>query len=301
VTGSSGTIGTRLFEKLMTNQHEATGVDRRRNRWINGLNLDTIKTDLLDKSNLRKLPTNVDMIIHLAANARVYELVKNPSLARENMITTFNILEFARNNDIKRLILASSREVYGNTSRGVPIREDEIDIKTCESPYSASKLSSEALLYAYSKVYGIDFLTIRFSNVYGMYDDSDRVIPLWIKQTLKNENLIVYGRDKILDFTYIDDAVDGIMKAIRNFGKAKNDVYNIASGKEVRLVDVATEIIRLLEGKNRILLKENRPGEVIRFQADISKAKKILNYEPRVNIETGLDRTINWYKRLYSS
>jgi nucleoside-diphosphate-sugar epimerase len=91
------------------------------------------------------------------------------------------------------------------------------------------------------------------------------------------------------------------MKAIRNFGKAKNDVYNIASGKEVRLVDVATEIIRLLEGKNRILLKENRPGEVIRFQADISKAKKILNYEPRVNIETGLDRTINWYKRLYSS
>ena len=299
LTGSSGTIGTRLFEKLLQMKYRVVGVDKKTNKWIPSLNEKTITTNLLEKGNLERLPKSVDLIVDFAANARVYELVKNPNLALENMILTFNVLEFARKNGIEKIIFSSSREIYGNLTEENSITEDKLRIENCESPYSASKITAEALIHAYKRIYGIDFVIVRFSNVYGMYDDSDRVIPLWIKQTLENEDLTVFGKDKILDFTYTDDVVDGVIKIIEKFDRVKGRTVNIASGKGMKLTFVANKIKNLLGGKNKIIIKENRPGEVWKFQANISKARKLLGYEPKVDIDNGLMRTINWYKKSY--
>lgn len=298
LTGSSGTIGTRLFEKLQET-HEVTGVDKHQNKWHSEINRQTILVDLRRAEEFKQLPSDFDLVIHFAANARVYELVREPSLALDNMLINFNVLEFIRQNTIPRIIFASSRETYGNIMEDKPIVEEAMRIENCESTYAASKLVGEALLHAYEKSYGLDFISIRFSNVYGMYDDSNRVIPSWIKQCLNNEPLTLYGREKSLDFTYIDDSVDAVMKMISKFEKVKGNTFNISYGKEVKLLTVIQEIKKILNPNVKIIFHDSRPGEVWRFEADISKATKLLNYEPKVNIEDGLHQTIAWYKDLY--
>jgi UDP-glucose 4-epimerase len=297
LTGSSGTIGTRLFEQLLDLDYDVVGLDREKNEWNKSLNKRTVRIDLLQQSDLTKLPKDIDLIIHLAANARVYELVKNPGLALENMVTTFNVLDFARKSKINKIIFSSSREVYGNSIDENLVVEDNLEIKRCENPYSASKISGEAMIHAYGKTFGIDFVIIRLSNVYGMYDDTDRVIPLWVKQALKNENIVIYGANKVLDFTYIDDAVDGVMETIERFDHIKAETFNIAShGKGKDLTYVANKIKEMLGSTSKIIISGNRPGEVWKFQADISKAEKLLDYEPKVSLEEGLLKTIDWYK-----
>jgi len=297
VTGSSGTIGTRLCEKLIEKGFDITGVDKTPNKWNEEINKKTIICDLRDKESVEKLPTNFDMIIHLAANARVYNLVVDPTMARDNFEMLFNVLEFARKNKIKKFIFASSREVYGNSGHVIH-SEDEAYVRNCESPYTASKIGGEALVHSYQQCYGIDFVIIRFSNVYGMYDASDRLIPLFIQKTKKGEDLKVYGRDKVLDFTYVDDAVYGVIKCIDKFDTAKNDVFNIASGVGVTITEVAEEIIKQLNSTSKIVFENNRTGEVVKYIADIWKAREKLGYEPKTNIHEGIRKSIEWYSNV---
>lgn len=301
VTGSSGTIGTRLCEKLLAQGFEVRGIDVKPNKWNDVINRLTIIGDLRGKSTVEDLPPNIDMIIHLAANARVYDLVVDPTLARDNLEMLFNVLEFSRRNNIKRFVFASSREVYGNSNKAVH-REDEAYIENCESPYTASKIGGEALIHSYHQCYVQDFLILRFSNIYGMYDDSNRVIPLFIKLTKENKDLVVYGKQKLLDFTYIDDAIFGIVKGIENFEQVKNEVFNIASGEGISIIEVARLIQKYVAGKNKIIIKESRTGEVVRFIADISKARQRLGYQPQTTITDGIKKSIDWYtERLYKS
>ncbi len=299
ITGSSGTIGARLCEKLLKQNYEIIGIDWKPNKWNEEIDKLTLNGDLRDESTLNKIPKDFDLVIHLAANARVYNLVKEPKLAKDNFLTTFNTLDFARKNNIRRFMLASSRETYGNSDK-VVYSENEVYIQNCESPYTASKIGGEALVHAYQQCYGINFIIFRFSNVYGMFDDSDRVIPLFIRLTKENKDLIVFGKEKLLDFTYIDDCISGILKAIKNFEKAKNDTYNLGSGKGPSIIEVAQLIQKMMKSKNKIIIKENRTGEVVKFIANISKAKEKLGYEPKTNILEGIKKSIAWYqKNLY--
>jgi len=206
----------------------------------------------------------------------------------------FNILEFCKNHSIHNFLFSSSREVYGNSNNAIH-SETEAYIRNCESPYTATKIGGEALVHAYHQCYGINFVIARFSNVYGMYDTSDRVIPLFIQLTRDNQDLVVYGKDKLLDFTYIDDSVAGLIKCIEKFPNAQNNVFNIASGRSVSIVDIANLVRNSMNGKNSIVIKENRTGEVMRSVIDITKAKKHLDYEPRIPIEEGISRSIRWY------
>ena len=298
ITGSSGMIGSRLFELLLDKGYDVIGVDRKTNRWNHILNKKTMNIDILKYKRLDSIPKDIDMIIHLAANARVYELIKNPYLAIENIITTFNIMEFARKRNINKIVFSSSREVYGNITDDHNVSENE-RILGCENTYSASKIGAEAIIHSYKKNYGIDFVIMRFSNIYGMYDDSDRVIPLWIKKALKNEELIIIGEDKSLDFIHIDDAIHGSVKIIDRLDSIKGEVFNMASGESVKLTFVANKIKEILESKSKISTKENRKGETMKFRADITKARKLLGYKPEINIEKGLEKTVEWYKEFY--
>lgn len=295
ITGSSGTIGTRLCEKLLEQNYLIICTDIKHNVWNNKVDGVTIIGDLRDKEMIKKLPKEIDMVIHFAANARVHDTVCDPSLARDNLEILFNILEYCRQNNIKRIVFASSREIYGNSDK-ILHSECDVDIEDCKSPYAASKIAGETLIYSYHQCYGIDFIITRFSNVYGMYDISDRVIPLFIKLTKSNKDLIIYGKDKLLDFTYIDDTVLGILKCIENFDQIRNDIFNISSGKGITIFEVAQLIQKNMSVNNKIIIDNNRTGEVIRFIGDISKMKNILKYEPMTDIEEGINRSINWYK-----
>ena len=294
VTGSSGTIGTRLCETLLERGHTVFGVDWLKNKWQPSIDTLTTVLDLRDAEQSKKMPKDVDIIVHLAANARVYELVEHPDRARDNILSTFNVLEFARENSIKRFIFASSRESYGNS--GVEkYSEDMVRVENCESPYTASKIAGEALVESYRRCYDIDQITFRFSNVYGMYDDSVRVVPLFIRLARKNEPMTVFGEKKCLDFTYIDDTVSGIILSIEKFETAKNTTYNLAYGEGTTIVDLAETIKRLIGSTSSINVGPSRTGEVIQYVADITKAKKALGYAPKVNFTEGIQKAVEWY------
>lgn len=295
VTGSSGTIGNRLCELLDLNGMEYVGIDYVQNVWNENVNNKTIYIDLRDKKKYDKIPDDIEIIIHLAANARVYNLVQAPDLAKDNFLTTYNICEFARSKKIKKIIFSSSREVYGNSSKIIHDENDSI-VRLCESNYTATKIAGEALIHSYYQCYGINFIILRFSNVFGRYDFSDRVIPLFLLKALKNKDITIFGRDKILDFTYVDDTISGIMKSIFSFEKAKNEIYNIASGKGYSIEDVTNLIIEKTNSKSKIYFKDNRVGEVCKYIANINKASSILDYNSNHSISEGINKTIEWYK-----
>jgi len=295
VTGSSGVIGTRLCEKLLEAGYSVVGADWKPNKWNGAINSLTVMGDLRDRGAVMRLPADCDTIIHLAANASVYKLIEDPSLALDNLKTTFNMLEFARANK-KKIIFASSREVYGDSDEAAH-REQDTCMDKCESPYAASKLGAEALIQAYHRCYGLDFAILRFSNVYGMYDwESGRVVPKFIRQCRQGDDLTVFGKEKALDLVHIDDAVKGIILCVEKFNGAKNNAYNIAQGRSTRLLALANKIKGLLKKNVKIIIKKNRAGEVMNCAVDISKARRKLNYSPKIGIDEGLKKAIQWYR-----
>ena len=294
VTGSSGMIGTALCERLVDSGYDVVGVDREANRWSRRIDSLTIRCDLVDRNVLRRLPPSPDVVVHLAANARVYESVEDVSLAEENISTTAGILEYVRRNDA-RLLLASSREVYGNGSAR-PQPESKLAIDGCESPYAASKIAGEALVQAHVNSLGLRAAVLRFSNVYGRYDDTDRVIPTFIARALDNLELTIYGPDKLLDFTYLDDCIDGIVRTIERFDAACGRTMNIASGTGHSLQEVATAIVEHTDSASTVRTAESRPGEVERFEADIRLARDVLGYQPTYSLQDGLQRAIDFYR-----
>jgi len=298
VTGSSGTIGTRLCEKLMEKGHEVRGFDWKPNKWQPAVEKITTQIDLRDLEKLKATSCKLqaDVLVHLAANARVYDLVEQPELARDNMLTVFNALEYTRLNGIKRFVFASSRETYGN-SGAARYTEDMMRVENCESAYTASKIAGEALVESYKRCYGIDAVILRFSNVYGMYDDSNRVVPLFFREAKKNAPITIFGEKKSLDFTYIDDTIAGIMLILEKFDLAKNDTYNIAFGRAETIVELAELIKKLLKSTSSLTIKPSRTGEVTNYTADITKAKSKLGFSPKIPFEEGVKKAVEWYEK----
>lgn len=289
-------IGSALVEQLLDAGHDVHGIDLRPNRWSNRVDNVTKECNLLEGNELSHLPKDIEIVVHLAANARVHRLVQNPRKARDNFEMTYNLLEYIRESDINGVIFGSSREVYGN-GKNIVYTETDTHIDECESPYTASKVGGEALLKSYHQCYDIDVSILRFSNVYGRYDISDRVIPLFIAQAADNQNLTVYGEQKVLDFTHLDDCVNGIDQVIDQFNKAKGETFNIASGTGSSLVEVAEKISERLSDDPSITVENNRTGEVARYIADITKAEKVLGYEPAYMLSDGLETAIDWYMK----
>lgn len=294
VTGSSGTIGTRLCERLLADGHDVVGADWVENKWQPTVQAVTVMADLRDRKQVEALPSDVEAIIHLAANARVHDLVVDPDRALDNVTDTYNMLEFARKHGIRKFFFASSRETYGNIPAQDSYTEDMARMENCASPYTASKIAGEAFVESYTRCYGIDHIIIRFSNVYGMYDESDRVVPLFIRKTRKNEPLEIYG-EKCLDFTYIDDAVNGVVKALEGFDAGKNSTYNIAYGQGSTITALADLVKELVGSTSEVAVTKMRVGEISRYIANIDKARKAFGYEPKTPFEEGIRKAVAWY------
>ena len=300
--GSSGQIGTNLALRLLADGHEVCGVDKRANTWTD--RFPTLLQDL--GGNFPSQPSGIggvefskaDVVVHLAANAKVHQLVKEPHRALENITVTFNVLEYCRQTRTP-IIFSSSREVYGDIHR-FETAEASADFAYTESTYSASKIAGEALIYSYARCYGLPYLVFRFSNVYGRFDNDiermERVIPLFIRRIPAGEPITVFGADKVLDFTHVDDCVDGIARGVAALaaGRVKNETVNLACGQGNTLVRMAELVGQALGKTPQITLAPTQLGEVTRYVADISKAKQLLGYAPQVPLEEGILRAVAW-------
>ncbi len=306
LTGSSGQIGTNLALRLLAEGHELFGVDKRPNSWTR--EFDTLLQDLAGHyapfpggMNGVEYP-RVDLVIHLAAHAKVHQLVREPQRALENTMMTFNVLEYCRGLGLP-LVFSSTREVYGDVHRFDEYGEASADFAYTESPYSASKIASEAFIYSYAKCYGLRYLVFRFSNVYGRYDNDlermERVLPLFIHQLSRGEPITVYGGDsKVLDFTYIDDCIDGIVRGVERLsdGRVANETINLAYGQGNTLVRAAELIAAELDVTPEITRARSLVGEVTRYVADIRKARDLLGWEPRTPLAEGIPLSVAWFK-----
>ncbi len=306
VTGSSGQIGTNLALRLQADGHAVFGVDKRINTWTDAFRyvVQDLGAPFRDfNGGIGSVPyPPSDVVVHLAANAKVHELVTEPHRAIENIQITFNVLEYCRANNVP-IIFASSREVYGDIHRYLT-EETHADFSFTESPYSASKISGEALIYSYARCYGLPYLVFRFSNVYGRYDSDiermERVIPLFIQRMARGEPVTVYGREKVLDFTYIDDCVDGLVRGVDRLlaGRVCNETINLAYGQGNTLVHMAELIADALGVTPQIRVEPSkRAGEVTRYIADIAKAAELLEYEPRTPLECGIPLSVEWWQQ----
>lgn len=305
ITGSSGQIGTNLALRLQAEGHSVFGVDKRANSWTSAFPylLQDLSAPYRDfAGGIGSVPyPPCDIVIHLAANAKVHELVETPHRAIENIQLTFNVLEYCRANNVP-IIFSSSREVYGDIHRYIT-EEAHADFSFTESPYSASKISGEALIYSYARCYGLRYLVFRFSNVYGRYDSDiermERVIPLFIRRMAQGLPVTVYGREKVLDFTYVDDCVDGIARGMERLLRAEvgNETINLAYGQGNTLVHMAELIAAALDVQPSIVIEPaKRTGEVTHYVADLSKATQLLAYRPRTSLEQGIPQAVRWWQ-----
>jgi UDP-glucuronate 4-epimerase len=303
ITGSSGQIGTNLGLYLLERGHQVLGVDIRRNPWTE--KIETLLQDLsVPYHSFNKgigyveYPMEFDLVVHFAAHAKVHELVQQPYRAMENMTMSFNVLEYCRKNNVP-IIFSSSREVYGDIHRYIT-EESYADFSFTESPYSASKIAGEALIYSYAQCYDLRYLVFRFSNVYGRYDNDiermERVIPLFIRKISNGEPITVYGKDKVLDFTYVDDCVEGVYRGIELLvsGKASNHTINLAYGQGSSLVSLAEYIAEAFDVQPQITVEPSRVGEVTHYIANIGKARALLGYEPKTSLREGIFKSVAW-------
>lgn len=298
ITGSSGQIGTNLGMALLKRGDQVWGVDIRPNTWT-----DCIPTRIIDLSKARPdeiMNGPVDIVIHLAAYAKVFELVEHPDRAFDNIRMVYPVLEYCRQRGVP-IIFGSSREVYGDIQHHIT-EEGSADFVVAESPYSASKIAGEAMIYSYGECYDLPYLVYRFSNVYGRFDNDlermERVIPLFIRKVSRCEPIVVYGREKVLDFTYVDDCIAGVMLGIDSLvgGRVRNETFNLSYGQGSTLVDVVNIIALALGKKPQAKYEPARSGEIMRYVGDIGKARQLLGYQPRVPLSEGLPRTIDWWR-----
>jgi len=214
---------------------------------------------------------------------------------------TFNVLEYCRALGLP-LVFSSTREVYGDVHRFEGYNEQAADFAYTESTYSASKIAGEAFVYSYARCYGLPYLVFRFSNVYGRYDNDlhrmVRVIPLFIHSMVRGEPITIYGgRDKTLDFTYVDDCVEGIVRGIEALAERRvvNQTVNLAYGQGNTLVHCAERIAAELGTEPDMTLAPSLLGEVTHYVADLSKARALLGYDPKVSLADGIARCVAWF------
>jgi UDP-glucose 4-epimerase len=306
VTGGSGFIGSNLVKELYKSGNEIIVIDNFVEGNIGNLapiinDIKLINRDIRDESIFRDLANeNIDVIFHLAANFANEKSIQQPVLDMEvNIGATLKLLEFARHNNIDRLIYTSSSSSYGK-SESFPITEDSKHNPS--TPYSISKLAGEYYTLAYYKLYGLKTSSVCFFNVYGPgeYPGKYRnVIPNFISRALAGEPLKITGSgEETRDFTYVSDAVAGTILAGEK-EKAKGESFNLGTGKETKIRTLAEIINRLCDNKAGIEYVRNRNWDSIdRRGTSIMKARKLLGYTPEVDLENGIAMTIEWLRGL---
>jgi UDP-glucuronate 4-epimerase len=308
VTGCAGFIGSHVVDKLLGMEKNVVGIDnfdpfydpsiKKKNieHNLDNQNFTFYRTDIREKSEMEEiLKTNeIDTIIHLAARAGVRPSIQDPLLYQDvNIRGTINLLELSKEYDIKNFVFGSSSSVYGiNETKS--FREDDAVDKAI-SPYAATKKACETFCYTYHHLYGIPITSLRFFTVYGPRQRPEMAIHKFTRSIDQGKVIEMYGDGKSRrDYTYISDIVNGIMAAVDK--KLGYEIINLGNSNVVEL----RYLIQLIEenlGKSAIIKKmPDQPGDVPVTYADISKAQRLLDYEPGVRIEEGIAKFVQWYR-----
>lgn len=304
ITGGAGFIGSHLADRLVETGSKVvvydnfndfyTGKDKNIEQLQNHPNFTLVRGDILKYRHLRETMRGADIVFHLAAQPGVrYSLLHPVETNNVNTVGTLNVLEAARENEIVKLVYASSSSVYGNQER-LPIKETAETYPI--SPYGASKLAAEHYHRIYHQTYGLNIVTLRYFTVYGPRQRPDMAIYRFIRQIHENKPLTIYGDGtQTRDFTYIDDTVQGTIASAET-EDIGGEVFNLGSGSRITLNDLLKLLAELI-GDFEILYEAKKKGDVAHTLADISKAKTMLGYKPRVDLKKGLSRFIKWYRQ----
>jgi UDP-glucuronate 4-epimerase len=310
ITGGAGFIGSHLVDRLLATDVERIEVIDDFNDFydpsikhanirehLNDPRYHISEIDIRDRAALEPVfqRNNFDCVVHLAARAGVRPSLKEPQLYSETNINgTVNLLELAQQNSIKQFVFGSSSSVYGINAK-VPFSEDD-PIRQPISPYAATKAAGELLCHTYSHLYGLRCVCLRFFTVYGPRQRPDLAIHKFAKLITERKPIPVFGDGTTRrDYTYVDDIIDGVMAAIA-YNKTNYEVINLGESRTVEL----NELISLLEAEldtHAIIDRQPpQPGDVPQTFADISKARTLLGYDPKTQIEEGLRRFVEWFR-----
>jgi len=308
VTGGAGFIGSHLVEKLLAARHEVVILDdfndfydpQIKHANIAGFVSDVTvcHVDLRDSESVRTLfhRAEVDAIVHLAARAGVRPSIQHPRLYYDtNVIGTLHLLESARMTGVERFIFASSSSVYG-ASKKVPFCEDQHLTQTL-SPYGATKIAGEFLCSTYSHLYKMRVVALRYFTVYGPRQRPDLAIHQFTRRIYTGQPIDRFGDGSTRrDYTYVDDIIQGTMAALAYDGPLY-DVFNLGESQTIRLKDLISAIENALGKKAKIHKLPAQPGDMPLTYADISKAKKLLGYNPTTKLNEGVPKFVEWFLR----
>jgi len=300
VTGGAGFIGSHLAEELARRGHRVRVADSlitgKRRNLEHVPAVDFVEGDLADLGVAQRAVVGVDYVLHQAAIPSVPRSVDDPIASnRANIDATLNVLVSARDARVKRLVYAGSSSAYGDTPT-LPKREDMPTGPL--SPYALQKLVGEQYCQMFTRLYGFETVTIRYFNVFGPRQDPSSpysgVISLFASALLAGRRPTIYGDgEQTRDFTYVANVVDGVLRACEAKGAA-GEVINVATGGRISLNELLRVMNRVVGTDLKAIYSEPRAGDVRDSQADISKARRILDYEPRVGFEEGLRQTLAW-------
>lgn len=306
VTGGAGFIGSHVARELLKLQYYVICLDNFDNFYDKKQKLYNIsdfvdnprfvlfENDIIEDFTYNQLSLyRIDIIVHLAAKAGIRPSIADPvSYQQVNALGTLKILEFAKDKGIKKIIYASSSSVYGANS-DVPWKEDSI-LKPI-SPYASSKIAGENFCYTYSHLYNIQIVALRFFTVYGPGQRPDLAIHKFVNLMMQGKTIDVYGYGEIKrDFTYIDDIVSGVLSAI-NYEKSAFEIFNLGNNFAISVNELLTALEDIFEKKIIRNSLPEQPGDVPVTFACIDKAKKLLNYQPQVELKEGIKRFKVWH------
>lgn len=308
VTGACGFIGSHLCEKLLKKGYTVIGIDsftdfypktiKEKNIEISlkKSNFKFVETDIL---NLTSIDRNIEYIFHTAAQAGVRtSWGKNfDTYIKDNILATQHLLELSKNHKgLKKFIYSSSSSVYGNAEM-FPTREDTLPKPV--SPYGVTKLAGEHLCQLYLKNYNVPIICLRYFTVFGPRQRPDMAFNKFIKSMLREESLTVYGDgEQSRDFTYVSDVVDANILAMQK--DTKEIIFNIGGGNYATINRIIHTLKELIKFNIKVEYKEKAKGDVRDTKADISRAKRELGFNPKYDLNYGLEREIEWVKSIYN-
>ena len=309
VTGAAGFIGSHLNERLLAQGEEVVGLDlfdafydpaiKERNlaRARDHAGFREVRGDIRDRDLLAGLPDDVDAVVHLAARAGVRPSIREPALyASVNVDGTLALLEWARERRIGTFVFASSSSVYGNQDK-VPFSEDD-RVGRPISPYAATKVAGEMMAHTWHHLYGLDVVCLRFFTVYGPRQRPDLAIHKFARLLSEGRPIPMFGDGTTQrDYTYIDDILQGVTGAL-GYARRNEDVYEIVNLGESRTVSLSRMIATIAEEMGvepEIERLPMQPGDVERTYADVSKARRLLGYEPTTEFREGVRRFLEWF------
>ena len=303
ITGGAGFIGSHLVSKIIDNAEKIivldnllTGSEKNINKYFDSSNFQFISHDIQNHYDPKE---NIDCVIHLASCASPVSYAENPiNTLKSGSIGTINALGIARKYN-SSFLLASTSEIYGDPKIS-PQHEEywgNVNPVGPRSMYDESKRFAEAATQAYITKYKLNAKIVRIFNTYGpnMKLDDGRVVTNFIVQALKNKDITVFGKGlQTRSFSYVDDTVNGIMLAS---SYKEPDIFNIGNDNEITINQLAQTIIDITNTKSKIIYKDLPKDDPSQRKPDLSKSKELLNYEPVIGLEKGLEKTIEWVKK----